>query len=142
MKKIPITVLAMAGILFIAGCNTTNKETSKHTANISVSEGLNGRSLTIKEGDIFSIKLRGNPTTGYSWQLSSADKSILNLIEKKFIPEKKKKNIVGSGGTDIFIFEAVGSGKTDLKLIYARSWEKYAKPAKTFNLKVMVEKAE
>jgi inhibitor of cysteine peptidase len=142
MKKTILTFLAITSILCVLpGCKTG--ETQKEMAEkYRLNEGLNGRSLTMLKGEYFSLRLKSNPTTGYSWKITSMDKSILELAENKYIQEKNKKNAVGVGGTDFFLFKAQGVGKTKLKINYIRSWEKYAKPTKTFTLEVTVEEAK
>lgn len=143
MKKRFLTAIGAAGFLcLVFGCKTSESQ-MQEAEKYRLNEGLNGRTMILKKGEGFSLRLRSNPTTGYSWKLSSMDKSILELIENKFIKEEnKKQKTVGSGGTDFFFFKAVGAGKTKLKIDYVRPWEKFAKPAKTFNLEVRVEEAD
>lgn len=141
MKKRFLTAIGVAGLLcLIFGCETSESQMQK-AEKYRLNEGLNGRTMILKEGEGFSLRLRSNPTTGYSWKVSSIDKSVLELLGNKYIRENKKQKTVGSGGIDLFFFKAVGPGKTKLKIDYIRSWEKFAKPAKTFNLEVRVEAA-
>jgi inhibitor of cysteine peptidase len=45
----------------------------------------------------------------------------------------------GAGGKEVWIFEAVGKGATEISLKYARPWEKDIPPVKTVTFRVSVE---
>jgi len=80
--------------------------------------------------------LPGNPTTGFQWEVSAVDNAILQPIgEPKFEPSS---NAVGSGGMITLRFETVEIGKTRLKLIYHRPFEKDVPPAETFEVTITV----
>ncbi|MBT3259083.1 MAG: protease inhibitor I42 family protein [Deltaproteobacteria bacterium] len=82
------------------------------------------------------VKLKGNPTTGYVWAVAFVDQKILiQMGEAKFEPDTKAR---GAGGIVTMCFKAKGLGKTSLKLIYHRPFEKEKKPAKSFEVEVEV----
>ena len=63
-----------------------------------------------------AISLSSNPSTGYRWKLvTEPDAKILKFITRDFVSSNLTP-MPGSGGTDIWKFQAVGSGKTLLKL--------------------------
>jgi inhibitor of cysteine peptidase len=96
-----------------------------------------GRTVEIGVGDILEVVLRGNPTTGYIWDVASPDKGVLKQVgETEFKPDRKAR---GSGGNIILRFEAARAGKTSLKLIYHRPFEKNRPPIKTFEVRVKVK---
>jgi len=96
-----------------------------------------GQTVEITVGDVLEVSLKGNPTTGYIWDVASPDKEILKQVgETKFKPDRKAR---GSGGNMILRFEAARVGKTSLKLIYHRPFEKDKPPVKTFEVKVIVK---
>lgn len=66
------------------------------------------------------LKLKENPTTGYSWEWETDS---LVLVEDKYVQDKHKPGMVGVGGVRILGFEALGPGQAQLKLFYKRSWE-------------------
>ena len=83
------------------------------------------------------IMLQGNPTTGYTWTVASVDEKVLmQMGEATFKADRKAR---GSGGTITMRFEAVRVGKTCLRLIYHRPFEKNNPPIKTFEVDVKVE---
>ncbi len=93
-----------------------------------------GKTFTTSPGDDLDIRLKGNYTTGYMWEIVNADKAILKAGETKYILNQPQ--LVGAGGVQQFKFSIVGKGKTTLKIIYHRTWEKDIPPAQTFTLQV------
>lgn len=80
-------------------------------------------------GKEFAISLKANPTTGYVWE-SKFDENFLKLkkeIFKPFSPEA-----VGTGGKEEFTFLPIKTGKTRVKMLYKRPWEKKAVDEKGF----------
>ena len=65
-----------------------------------ITKNDNGKTIYLKKGDTFSLKLKENPSTGYSWQLSlSKGLSLLEIVYSP--PESSKKGprlVVGAGG--------------------------------------------
>ena len=104
---------------------------------LQLSEEDLGRTVEIGVGGILEVVLKGNPTTGYIWDVVSPDKGILKQVGKtKFKPDTKAR---GSGGKLIMRFEAAKEGKTSLKLIYHRPFEKDRPPIRTFEVRVTVK---
>lgn len=86
----------------------------------------------VKIGEQFEVVLPSNPTTGYQWY-ESLDKSILTLVEKSFRPGSDK---IGSGGLQIFIFNAIARGETSIYLQYKRPWESIPVKEETVTVKI------
>jgi len=82
--------------------------------------------IKLTPGQTFSLHLNSNPTTGYRWGLASPTNQIVQLVTNRYEPAKHKAGMVGSGGVEHWTFKAVGKGRTELVLEYARSWEKSA----------------
>ena len=111
------------------------------SANVTVrlTAERDGDSTSMHPGDRLEIALRGNPTTGYEWDIASFDRSILAEGNHEYVPDTSSSNpLVGAGGTFIFRFTAVASGRTPLTLIYHRSWETVP-PLDTFAADVVVQ---
>ena len=121
-------------LIFAAGCKTTGEYHSQLTMQDS------GRTLSLKPGDSFRIALQSNPTTGFSWiEAGKTDPDVIRLTAKRFVSAQKQKELVGAPGETEFIYKAVGTGETEIRLNYKRSWETVA-PVKTFMLKIFVQK--
>ncbi len=99
----------------------------------------NGRTLHLDRGDTFTVTLVSNPTTGYQWQFGTPpyDETVMILRGDKYI--RPEEQLCGAPGKRSLSFLAEGSGRTGLRLIYVRPWEKTQPPAKEYNLMVIVK---
>jgi len=96
-----------------------------------------GRTVELGIGETLEVVLSGNPTTGYVWDVASLDRDILKQVgEIEFKPDREAR---GSGGKMIMRFTAQAAGKTSLRLIYRRPFEKEKPPAKVFEVTVSVK---
>lgn len=89
-------------------------------------------------GKIIIIMLRSNRTTGYEWQLANPlNTGVVDLIRSEYVAQPTA--VVGSGGTEIWSFRAIGEGDTKIDFKYVRPWEKDNEPAQkiSFNVKII-----
>ncbi len=122
-------------IALLTACDASPSHT------IVVTDEANGTTVSLRPGQTLVVRLKANPTTGYRWELIKVNQAILKLTGKAgYTPSISDQQIVGSGGTAEWRFEAVGSGTTVLTLHYLRPWTSNAKPAKMFSLTVKVAK--
>lgn len=105
-----------------------------------ITENYNGKTIQVKQGDSFCLKLKENPSTGYSWQLSLSKG--LNLLSTEYYsPDSSKSSqrlIVGAAGLHSWKIKAVAKGKQQVRGIYRRSWETKTGREQTFILNVKV----
>ena len=74
----------------------------------------------------FRLKLKSNPTTGYSWFLQQYDKRLIKPVGHDYL--KPDSGMVGQGGYEIWTFsllpEALNTAtKTKILMVYKRPWE-------------------
>jgi len=94
-----------------------------------------GKTVQLRTGASINIILEGNPTTGYTWEISKLPSIIKQTKEPDY---KVGSNLTGAGGKYTFYFTAVQSGKGMLELIYRRPWEK-AEPINAFYLNIDIK---
>jgi len=108
---------------------------------LSLTDADNGKTITVTDGGPIQIQLKGNPTTGYRWQLEHvkgvAVKSI--LARPTYQTDPAKQGMVGVGGTFTFQFKAVKLGTSTIKCVYTRGRSAYGKPAKSFSVTIKVQ---
>jgi inhibitor of cysteine peptidase len=131
--KLMRTVVVMSFIMIFAlfsGCGTNGS---------SLTDADNGKQIAVRPGEMLSLTLESNPTTGYSWQVLEIDSAVL---AQEGDPEYKQSSVaeglVGAGGTETFRFKTAGSEETTLSLGYMRPWES-VQPVETFTTQVEVE---
>ncbi len=126
-----LLIIVIVSLLYACAAKASHDESTKQ-----LTEADTGRSIELHIGDELEVTLPANPTTGFQWEVSAVDTSILRSIGKpKFEPSN---DAVGSGGQVTLRFKAVEVGQTGLKLIYHRPFEKDVLPAKTFEVTVTV----
>jgi inhibitor of cysteine peptidase len=80
------------------------------------------RDIQTKVGEVFTIRLKANETTGYTWRGNeSFDRFYLELTGSPYHPDQPQRP--GSGGEQRYTFKALQIGDTRIKLTYKRSWE-------------------
>jgi inhibitor of cysteine peptidase len=106
------------GIFLILGCGGTTSSGEK--GNAACSETI--RTIQVKVGEGFTIRLEANETTGYTWRGNERfDRSYLELTGSPYQPAQPQRP--GSGGEQLYHFKALKAGTTQIKLTYKRSWE-------------------
>jgi inhibitor of cysteine peptidase len=104
---------------------------------MKLTENDYGKTVEINVGDKLEIALPANPTTGYVWEVSSLDPTVLKQDKSEFLPGDKA---IGSGGMEVIKLQAIGEGKSELKLIFHRPFERNKPPLKTFEASVIIKK--
>jgi inhibitor of cysteine peptidase len=105
-----------------------------------ITEADNGTSISLENENMFYLKLKENPTTGYSWELNLSQG--LNNISGEYYPPEQpegiKQPLVGAGGVHLWEIKAVSKGSQQVMGIYKRPWEKVTGKEENFILNVEV----
>jgi predicted secreted protein len=112
-----ITVGAIVALLVaaicIAGCTSPSTSSSNQTttanatSNVTQNATVNVTALapvSVQGGQNFTLQLQSNPSTGYHWQCGF-DSNVVSLKNQTYVPDQPV--LVGSGGKDVFTFQAV-----------------------------------
>lgn len=90
---------------------------------LAVMVGCNGRltetdpavPIEATGGETFDIVIEANPTTGYEWRLVGAlDETVVQFVAQDYKPDRPINE--GSGGMDVWTFEAVAPGESEIVL--------------------------
>ena len=100
------------------------------------SSGDNGKTITVNGGEMFTVKLDENPTTGYSWNMTVGNG--LQIVSDRYIPNATPAHLVGSGGYHEWTIKAVSNGTYKVSGIYKRPWEPITGNEQRFTLTVKV----
>ena len=99
-------IISLMALCFAAGCGK-----------VEIEEGIT------YDKDKMYITLESNPTTGYTWNAEISDTNVLKFVSDVYKQTEEKEGLTGSGGYDVFTFEAVTEGTAVVTLTYARQWE-------------------
>jgi inhibitor of cysteine peptidase len=119
-----------------AGNNTTQANETAETGQI-VTEADNGTSISLKNGENFTLQLKENPTTGYSWQLNLSEG--LSILSDNYVQDEAPEGNVGVGGTHSWIIKALSEGTQQVNGIYKQSWMNTTGTEDNFTLTVEVD---
>ena len=95
--------------------------------------------LSVKAGDSFTVTLCANPTTGFQWESAViSDLRVLTETNHQFF-EPEDENLVGVASTDVWTFQALKKGTTNISITYSRPLEGGEKGAWTYIVVVTVK---
>ncbi len=92
--------------------------------------------LQIKIGDTAFIKLESLATSGYVWNYSIDDNSIVGL--KKKANEFQKPIVAGYSGMEVFAIKGLKKGTAKISFSQSRQWEKSNDATKSRSFTIIV----
>ena len=147
--KIIAILIVTASVVLSAGCaeksETAGNESQENSEQISpatpetgllVTEADSGTKINLKNGENFTLQFRGNPTTGYSWELNLSEG--LSILSEDYIQDEAPEGKAGVPGTYLWRIQAVEKGSQKINGIYKRSWENTTGTEENFTLTVEV----
>ncbi len=129
MKKLSLLCVFLFTAIFLVACGSED---------VGFGEDDSGKIITLAVGEQIQVTLKSNRSTGYQWEVDEIDMSVLKQQGEASYKTNHNFYVVGAGGAETFIFEAVGAGETTLRLIYHQPWEA-TEPVNTFFITVVVE---
>lgn len=143
--------LTLVGLLAVASIAVTLLALSAGGVNQAVAEGeaeqidldasYNGQEIDAAVGELLIITLESNPNTGFRWELSEPiNESLLALIDSRYEPGgNAEQSMVGTGGNEVWTFEALTNGVAKISMEYSRPWEGGEKAVKTLEVTVTIK---
>jgi inhibitor of cysteine peptidase len=160
--KILLSAIILVVTLLIGACSSAGSTSTTDSPNnpippapnkypVSISaEDFNkeahiSRQVEVKTGEVFTVALDSNATTGFRWteQAIIADGNILKQTGHEYIAPRANddtKPVAGMSGIEEWTFKAGVAGTTKVTLSYDRPWEGGEKGVRTFQLTVVVNK--
>ncbi len=142
MKATFILIFAMIGIVIAAGaCVSVPQQAS---VEVSIDEFMKvkyiSKQVEVPVGGVLTVTLGSNPTTGFKWSESAniSDPTVVEQSEHKFV-SPEAEGIAGAPGKEVWTFEALKKGTTEVSMDYSRPWEGGEKGEWTFKLTAVVK---
>ena len=88
-------------------------------------------------GDKIRVALCSNPTTGFEWDYEMTIENVVMEEDHDF--EEPEGDVVGAPGIEVWTFEAVENGTTEIQMEYSQPWEGGLKAEWTYTITVTVE---
>ena len=108
------TIIAALGMAFLCACA---KVVPPYVLELDEQK----TSGIVARGGKIEIKLKGNHTTGYTWELSRNASPYTEFLKEEY--EGTNPKLIGSGGVSKFVLEAQQKGHIELVFTYNRPWE-------------------
>ena len=136
MRTLAVVVM-MAAVL--GACGSKDEGAGDNVATGDVTVTASGPAA-LKVGQTLVVTLASNPSTGYSWAISTApDSAVLTQDgDLAYTPSNPDVVMPGSGGTESVRFTAAAVGTTTIVLDYRRPWETDVPPVETVTIDVTV----
>jgi len=142
----------IAGLLALcmlgAGCTSQPAEPGTPTATptpvattppaaeeFAFNETNNNETVTLPVGSEITISLDENPTTGYSWNVTSS--AGLEYVNDTYIAPET--GLVGAGGVHVWQYLAAEGGTAEFSAIYKRPWEETTGNETAFSMAFTIE---
>lgn len=127
----------IAGLLFplVTAAETTQKALSVYPEDKRVI-------MITQDQPMFVIKLKSNPTTGYSWFLRRIDASLIEPVKETFVAPTDK-HLVGAPGYELWTFRVKPAAfsvprVTKIRFEYVRPWEPEESKPQEVSFKVSI----
>ena len=133
-------------VLLLSSCIVTSHDSGIVTSNdsnveISCNEFGDWNHLRgdfdVVVGDKIRVELCSNPTTGFQWGYEMTIENVLEEEDHDF--EEPEADVPGTAGIEIWAFEAVETGETEVQMEYSQPWEGGLKSEWTYTVTVTVE---
>ncbi|MDD2057753.1 protease inhibitor I42 family protein [Pseudomonas sp. GD03860] len=95
--------------------------------------------LPLKTGQLLTLTLPSNPSTGYRWLVQNPASSILRSLGPEVYSHPEDAGVVGSAGQSVWRYQAQAAGEGHLILVYQQPWAPEVRPVKTFDCAITVE---
>ena len=99
--------------------------------------GDNLKTAVVYKGQLFTIQLDSNPTTGFDWHLVKINNKYVKQVASGYNQSSTK--LVGAGGQRWFKLKLVAVGRTSLTLSYYRIWEGPQKAVNNYALNLLIK---
>jgi len=138
--SLPALLLGQASPLQLETVEATVGSTAEKDAfgDVTLTSGDNGRTCTVRQGKSVIIRLPGDPTTGFAWEVAEVTGDGVRS-RGDVVYEQPPKSSPGRAGTFVLKFRAAHASKdSTIRLVYIRPAEKDRPPARKFAATVKV----
>ena len=129
-----VAALALVLAAAFAACGGDN---GGQTRPAVYTEADSGTTVQANVGDVLTLRLAENPSTGYVWALKLS--AGLEQKTDSFIQPSASPGLVGAPGQREWTIAATTAGTQTIEAVYKRPWEDKSTGERTFTLTVEVK---
>ncbi len=112
------------------------------TGKIELTAADAGKVVRAAVGNLISITLQSNPSTGYNWELRDFDYGVAGFYHSETVAADGGNVLFGAPSKTIVTVQVVKPGEQDITLVYRRLWEPPNQVAETFTCHLQVDGPE
>lgn len=101
-----------------------------------------GKTVRASVGNLISVTLQSNPSTGYNWELRDFDYGVSDFYKSETVAANTGNVLFGAPTKTVITLQAVKPGTQEVKLVYRRLWEPPDQVAETFQFRLQVDGSE
>jgi inhibitor of cysteine peptidase len=90
-------------------------------ATIALTRAEHGKSIKAQVGDLVTVSLDENPTTGFRWAMDKSDEDVVAVLSSEYVVSPGSK--LGKGGQRVVTFQVRQAGVSPIHLKLWRAWE-------------------
>lgn len=138
--RIISVVVMLAVSLSLLSCIVTSREMGVEISCDQFSDSPNSmrNEFEAEVGDKITVELCSNPTTGFQWKYEIIGNIVLKEEDYDF-EEAEDEELTGAAGKEVWTFEAIEKGTTEVRMEYSRPWEGGEQAEWTYTMFVTVE---
>jgi inhibitor of cysteine peptidase len=128
----------LTAALLLSSCITSHDFKEEISCNEFNSNHNPSDDFEVEVGDKIRIELCSNITTGFRWTYEISNESVVQFEGYDYL-EPEDNELAGTPGTDIWTFEAVGEGTTEVLMEYSQGWLGGIEAEWTYTMSITVE---
>jgi len=120
LRSILMPVILAVSLLLVTGCVTSHDYNEEFSCDDFEEQNHRDGEFEVEVGDKIRLELCSNHTAGFRWTTEIDDESVLAEEDYDYT-EPESDEILGAPGTEIWTFEAVGAGTTEVTMEYSQA---------------------
>lgn len=136
MKKIKVLLASALAFTSIFSAGIQNIYADSRNDNDTTIVTEQSKEKTESAQLMGKISIKGNASTGYTWQYLVKDPSIAELNEEDSVSDDQTGQLCGAGETHIWDVKGLKEGQTEVTFNYLRPWENKISESKTYIINV------
>jgi len=135
--RIVLILVMVVTLLSLSSCITSREMHVEVSCEQFVKNSRAMSEFQAEVGDKITVKLCSNPSTGFEWEYEMSGDNALKEEDYDF--EEPKSDVPGAAGIEVWTFETVENGVTEVRMEYNQPWEGGEKEEWTYTMTVKVE---
>ncbi|HEY32975.1 MAG TPA: protease inhibitor I42 family protein [Dehalococcoidia bacterium] len=120
LRSILLFAMLATSLLLVSGCVTSHDYNEEFSCDDFEEENHRSGEFELEVHDKIRLELCSNHTAGFAWSAEIDNEDVLAEEDYDYI-EPESDGILGAPGTEIWTFEAVGEGTTEVTMEYSQA---------------------